>query len=245
LSIDPRIMRTLLQLQFMPTIDFSSGDVTGSSDSADQSSTTSLFNTLLQQMMGGSDPAGSTPGMSLDNAGVSGIPAELLALNSGVTADMLPQMESVSAQAPGSSNAGRQTEYEPLIAAAAAKYGVDPSLVKGVIQTESSFNPNAGSAAGAKGLMQLMDGTAQGLGVTDSFDPVQNIEGGTRFLSYLINKYQGNVKAALAAYNAGPGRVDRLGIQTDEDVMNKMEQLPVETQRYIGKVLNARSSYQL
>ncbi|MBO9600476.1 MAG: lytic transglycosylase domain-containing protein, partial [Cohnella sp.] len=115
-----------------------------------------------------------------------------------------PNTTLLSSDANGSSSA-----FDELINAAGLKYGVAPSLIKSVIQTESSFHPTAVSSAGAKGLMQLMDDTAKGLGVTDSFDPAQNIDGGTRFLSYLLRKYDGNASVALAAYNAGPGRVDR------------------------------------
>jgi len=134
---------------------------------------------------------------------------------------------------------GSTSAYDDLIVAAGEKYGVSPALIKGVVQSESSFNPNALSSAGAKGLMQLMDDTARGLGVSDSFDPAQNIDGGTRFLSYLLRKYDGNVATALAAYNAGPGRVDRLGLENDRDIQENMHLLPSETQGYIRKVLNA------
>jgi len=85
--------------------------------------------------------------------------------------------------------------------------------------------------------MQLMDDTAKWLGVTDPFDPRQNIDGGTRFLSWLLRKYDGHLLPALAAYNAGPGLVDRLGLTTDGEVSARWSELPEETQAYIGKVL--------
>jgi soluble lytic murein transglycosylase-like protein len=107
------------------------------------------------------------------------------------------------------------------------------------MQTESSFDARSLSPSGAKGLMQLMDDTARGLGVTDSFDPAQNIDGGSRFLSYLLRKYNGQVSSALAAYNAGPGTVDRLGLTTDEQIRARLGEVPGETQQYIGRVLEA------
>lgn len=142
-----------------------------------------------------------------------------------------------------SASSNRDT-YQPLISNASAQYGVDESLIQAVIQAESDYNPNAVSHAGAKGLMQLMDQTAQGLGVADSFDPVQNVDGGTKFLSGLLRKYDGNVGVALAAYNAGPGRIDRLGISTDAELMQRLGELPQETQGYVTKVLGLRAAYE-
>lgn len=135
------------------------------------------------------------------------------------------------------------TDFESLIAAASAKYGVPESLIKAVIDTESSFNPNVVSSAGAKGLMQLMDGTAAGLGVSDPFDPAQNIDAGTKYLSLQLQRFGGQVNMALAAYNAGPGRVTKLGVSTDSELMSVIGRLPAETQAYIAKVEKARQKY--
>ncbi|MFY0543052.1 lytic transglycosylase domain-containing protein [Brevibacillus sp. H7] len=118
----------------------------------------------------------------------------------------------------------------------AKAYNVDSELVREVVRAESNFNPNAVSRAGAKGLMQLMDGTARMLRVRDAYDPDENLAGGTKYLRDLLSRYDGHVKVALAAYNAGPGRLQRLGISTDEELEAKYEQLPLETQRYVAKI---------
>jgi transglycosylase-like protein with SLT domain len=98
---------------------------------------------------------------------------------------------------------------EPIIQEAAALHGVDPDLVKAVIQTESRFDPRATSGVGAKGLMQLMPKTAKAVGIEDPFDARQNIFGGVKYLSQMMDRYNGNTALALAAYNAGPGNVRR------------------------------------
>ncbi|WP_136606530.1 lytic transglycosylase domain-containing protein [Paenibacillus dokdonensis] len=137
------------------------------------------------------------------------------------------------------------TSYDDLIQQASKKYGIDEALIKAVIDTESSFNPNVVSSAGAKGLMQLMDGTAAGLGVSDPFDPAQNIDAGTRYLSYQIKRFNGQENMALAAYNAGPNRLAKLGVTTDDQLMDKLGMLPQETRKYISKIANARSKYEV
>ena len=101
------------------------------------------------------------------------------------------------------------SHLDGVIKEAAAEHKVDPQLVKAIILQESGGDPKAVSAKGAKGLMQLMDGTARMLGVSDPFDSRQNIFGGVRYLATLLNKFNGNVRNALAAYNAGPGAVEK------------------------------------
>jgi soluble lytic murein transglycosylase-like protein len=141
--------------------------------------------------------------------------------------------------------ATKPTTFEELITSAGERYGVPVSLIKAVIDAESSFDPNAVSSAGAKGLMQLMDGTARGLGVSNPFDPAQNIEGGTKYLSNLIQRFGGELAMVLAAYNAGPTRVAGLGASSDEELMSMIHMLPEETQAYVGKVMDAQSKYSL
>jgi len=121
---------------------------------------------------------------------------------------------------------GTAGSFDAAIAAAALRHNLPEELIRAVIKVESNFNPRAVSAAGAKGLMQLMDGTARGLGVLDSFDPVQNIEGGATYLRNMLDRF-GSLPLALAAYNAGPGAVQQYGgIPAFE-----------ETQRYVQQVL--------
>jgi soluble lytic murein transglycosylase-like protein len=102
-----------------------------------------------------------------------------------------------------------QEAYDDLIKEAAATYGLDVNLIRAVMRAESSFNPLVVSPAGAQGLMQIMPALAQELGVTDPFDPRQNIMAGARYLRQLLDAHKGNVKLTLASYNAGPGNVAR------------------------------------
>jgi soluble lytic murein transglycosylase-like protein len=103
------------------------------------------------------------------------------------------------------------SELRALAVATARRHGLDPELVLAVVSVESGFHPEAVSPRGARGLMQLMPGTARSLGVEDAFDPEQNLDGGTRHLGALLSLYGGDVERALAAYNAGEGAVARHG----------------------------------
>jgi len=107
--------------------------------------------------------------------------------------------------------AAQDVPYQNLIHAAAQKHGLDEKLIAEVIAVESNFNPKAVSSKNAQGLMQLLPETAREYSVRDIFDPAQNIEAGTHYLKDLLGHYRGNLKLALAAYNAGPDVVDRYG----------------------------------
>ena len=127
----------------------------------------------------------------------------------------------------------REIKYDNIINELCKKYGVETSFIKAMVKTESNFDPYAVSRKGATGLMQLMPEKANDLSVKDSFDPKQNLDGGIRHVSYLLKKYEGDVKLALAAYNAG------------ENAVEKNNGVPpfAETKNYIIKVLRLVEKY--
>ena len=138
----------------------------------------------------------------------------------------LTQATAVNANIGSIQNASK-SQIMDMVTQISKKHGVDDKLVKALIKQESGFNPKAKSKAGAMGLMQLMPSTAKNLGVTDAYNPVQNVDGGVRYLKSMLKKYNGNVILALAAYNAGPGAVD------------KYDGVPPykETQNYVRNIL--------
>jgi soluble lytic murein transglycosylase-like protein len=156
----------------------------------------------LQQLMGAAAPA-PTPAPTAF--------ASQLATATAATAAPAAATASAGLMATGASELPAGTPFAAEITAAAKKHGIDPALLAGLVKQESGFNPNAGSPAGARGLTQLMPGTAAGLGVTNVLDPVQNLDGGAKYLRQQLDAFGGDVTRALAAYNAGPGAVQRYG----------------------------------
>ena len=124
-------------------------------------------------------------------------------------------------------------QIDRLVSANAGAWGVDPALVKAIIANESGFNASATSKTGAQGLMQLEPGTAANLGVANAYDPAQNIWGGTRYIKGLLDRFHGDLRLAVAAYNAGPGAVEKYGGVPPY----------AETQAYVENVLDSYQKY--
>lgn len=170
-------------------------------------------------------------------------------MSSGIEDDVLSQLEALAGVTNDQGDVMGATKQDISLLAdeAAAKHGIAPSLVKAVIQAESSFKPDAVSKVGAQGLMQLMPKTAESLGVTDPFDPVQNIEGGVKYLAQLIKKF-GSEDLALAAYNWGEGRIrsqlnrlEKKGKPQTLSAILKYGTLPEETQNYLMRIKKVKT----
>ena len=189
--------------------------------------------TQLEAMLGLS-PAGApistssaSSAASTGATGSSGFAAQLASVTGTPAASA-----TTDTTATAGTTAGASTPYAAEIDAAAAKYNVDPALLRGLIRQESNFNANATSPAGARGLTQLMPGTAAALGVDPSV-PAQAIEGGAKYLRQQLDRFGNDPAKALAAYNAGPGAVQRYGGVPPY----------AETQNYVRKVMGYAAEY--
>ena len=204
-------MFLLFQLQQMnASWQTAQNDQTGSSEAGGMGNSSSqLFAALLQAALGG----GTTDSQGFTSQ-LKGLP----------TTGQDNSYQGASTPKAKAENAGF---IENVIYSMAHKYGVDPTLIQQVVKAESGFNSNATSPVGAMGLMQLMPGTAASYGVQNAYDATQNLDGGTHFLKDLLDRFQGNVPLSLAAYNAGPGAVD------------KYQGVPPykETQAYVQKIM--------
>jgi soluble lytic murein transglycosylase-like protein len=153
--------------------------------------------------------------------------------NSGAFAAMVRKELAGQTATTGAPSTMPPAEIEQLVQSNASTWGVDPALVRAVMANESGFNPAATSKTGAQGLMQLMPETAASLGVTDAYNPEQNVWGGARYLRGLMDRFGGDLTKTIAAYNAGPGAVEKYG------------GVPpfAETQSYVKNVLDSYQQY--
>jgi soluble lytic murein transglycosylase-like protein len=202
--------------------------LSGVQGSASPSSGSDFASALQAATTASSSPEGYAVGITDPTAlGASGVPDyQGGAGATDVAYAPLSQGSTVGGEGEGGS-------YEALIDQAAARNGLDPAVLHGLIQQESGFDPSATSAAGAAGLTQLMPGTASSLGVSNPLDPAESIEGGARYLGEMMGQFGGNTADALAAYNAGPGAVKQYGGVPPY----------AETESYVTKVLGYAEAY--
>jgi soluble lytic murein transglycosylase-like protein len=166
------------------------------------------------------------------NAPATPAPAPAAAAPTSSFAGALAAAQTSPSAAPVSGT-GSSSAFDDQINAAAASNGIDPALLKGLVSQESGFNPNARSGAGAVGLTQLMPGTAASLGVTNPLDPAQSLQGGAKYLREQLDRFGGDEQLALAAYNAGPGAVQKYGGVPPY----------AETQNYVTSVMSKAAAF--
>jgi soluble lytic murein transglycosylase-like protein len=189
---------------------------------------------FASQLISASASAGSTAATGTTGTAAPGATASLLGLAPTAAAGATAAAPTTSASTPsGTTGSLAGVPYGDEITAAARRNGVDPALLAGLVRQESNFNAAAVSPAGARGLTQLMPATAAGLGVANPSDPVQALEGGARYLRRQLDAFGGDVTKALAAYNAGPGAVQRYGGVPPY----------AETQAYVQKVQAFAAAY--
>lgn len=211
-----------------------------------------MFQEILAEKMGtfgesGVETTAVQTATSANSSGVSDYSDLLYYLGSGDVSGVNllgnSYASQIAAQAAALGGSASSTQYDGYIKAAANQYGVPESLIKAVIACESSFNPNAVSKSGAVGLMQLMPATAKGLGVTNAYDPQQNIMGGTKYLSSLLDNFDGDHILALAGYNMGGTRVKNLGITPNSSNQSAYSSIPSGVMSYATKVIKKMAEY--
>jgi soluble lytic murein transglycosylase-like protein len=220
-SLKIQDFKTFMELQAIQQ--FTNGNIKNTNSSR------SVFQDMLSALVSGDALEGTsqTLGSLLSNVEMEAKKSILQPI--GLTSMNINPISTAHANNQSSETA---TNYDHIISQAASLYNLPEKLIKSVIKQESNFNPEATSYAGATGLMQLMPATATSLGVDDATDPEQNIMGGSKYLSQMMARYDGDIQVALAAYNAGPGNVDKYnGIPPFK-----------ETQNYVQKVYGTFSS---
>nr|WP_282435738.1 lytic transglycosylase domain-containing protein [Peribacillus muralis] len=186
-------------------------------NSSNTPSSQSLFQDMLSELISGDTLDGTSQRLGSLLSTVETEATSILQSRNAAMTPVTPVPTRVETSESG-------TNYDEIISQAATLYKLPEKLIKSVIKQESNFDPKAVSYAGASGLMQLMPATAKSLGVDDRTDPEQNIMGGSKYLSQMMARYDGDIQLALAAYNAGPGNVDKYnGIPPFKETRNYVQ----------------------
>ena len=203
--------------------------INGLTSTSDSSSTSSAFNIMFTSLLNAISQKNKTVKNESEKVSLEGIFNTYN--NSILNAGNISNKNYVAADV---SNLTVDERIENAVQLYSNKYGVDSNLVKAIIKTESNFDPNVVSSAGAKGLMQLMPENCRDLGVEDPFNIEQNIEGGVKHIKEYIDRYDGDIEMALMAYNGGPTRMMNRGVTSIDDIYK----MPKETQNYVPKVMS-------